>query len=281
LPPLVFSNNFGASWYAVLPQYYISSSQPCGTVAISANGRYVFTQATNDGTLVVSSDFGQSWATRSTNIILPVFTSVFASANEQVFYGATVVTSSANITQLFVWKSADYGATWNSSSGLVANVDTSLFSISLSLTGQYMLTTLNGLIAFTSSNFGVNWTQCSLPSNTAYLTTGMSLDGKYQFIGTTPSSSDGSVPPPSIYSSTNYGLTFSILPASPRYAFFLFICSGTGQVLSAHNNHQNNTWQDTNEYLSFNYGANWSVTSTTIYNVYSMVMNQISPVLWS
>lgn len=175
------SINFGVDWAELVTQPM--SPQPWTKMGVSQNnsdplldGKYQ-TAVVSGGLIYRSEDFGDTWAAATTQPAAKLWTDVSVSGTGQY------QTACALFERLYI--SDDYGETW------VENTDTELeqyFAISVSLTGQYQVASVNGpgYNVYTSNDFGITWTiktvlDSGLPGGCS-----MSYDGKYQIVGMSP-----------------------------------------------------------------------------------------------
>jgi hypothetical protein len=228
-PALYYSSDYGATWTA-------SNTQPAVpgylSLYVTASGAVMFAAQVNQA--FVSINYGRDWLALNSSLFQT------ASANGQ-YQTATQHETASLLSPASFLVSSDEGTTWtqvfNSSMG---NFPTSTVSRS----GRYMLVTANGNgPVLLSSNFGVNWTKVDLPSDN-YQRVAISSSGQYQSAVTLSGH---------VYTSSNFGASFSTESIGQQLVYNAMSCSGRWQVVVAKN--------DGNLLLSSDYGATWNVPS--------------------
>ena len=224
---LYLSSDYGASWNlnANLPDDLygaVTSSTTGATLALcSSSGIYT------------SSDYGSNWALSADTVGATqgctgtaYSPALVGSASGQYLYTMTVTNG--------LFRSADYGVTWTSSTG--APTATFYSAIASSPSGQYIVATLSGTI-YLSQNYGVSYTK-TLAYNTLYYSIVCSDSG------TITVSSFGSM-----YKSTDLGKTW--------YTFGDFAGAGLSYI-SADSTTTNMIAESYGDIvLTNNGGANW------------------------
>ena len=160
--------------------------------AISGTGQYMFGCGYNDGNIYSSSDYGVTWNTVTTG------TAIFGPGSCDISYDGKVSFLS-NETNNYMYYSIDYCTTY---SNLTLPVATR--SVTVSANGQYV--TYIGLDsnAYTSSNYGLDFTTATTAITTnlseAYMCQ-MDSTGQYQVVGGVGTNGGLSI-------STDFGRTF-------------------------------------------------------------------------
>jgi hypothetical protein len=217
---IYLSYNYGQTWnYVQVSNYYV------GLCAMSASGQYMvaapaYTGSITSGYIYISLNYGQTWTQ----------TTQYFSGN-----GAGGVAVSGNGQYMayqysnVVYLSSTYGQTWTALSLASAG------SIAMSYTGQYIAIQYYNTGIYISSNYGVFFSTNTTPTS-IYNSVSMSSSGQYIFLN---SYSNGT-----IYTSINYGSTFSI-PATTGFAnmygsgisgsgqYQLAVCSVSGYVYTS------------------------------------------------
>ena len=242
--------------------------------AISANGQY---QVVTTNGIYYSSNYGQSWTLTQFGTI---FYGIAMSASGQY------VVVCSNMSPYIIYISSNYGQTWVSTGQQLSGVSG---CITMSASGQYISAVSKSNQIYISNNNGITWQTISL-SNSAICVI-MSASGQYQIVGTnaacyyslnygqtwqqstgTPNngtnialtmSASGqyaiaAVYPIGLYSSSDYGKSWSTISSSPTLIYTLSMSASGQYVIGGQYNNINNTHYI---YYSINYGINWIQTS--------------------
>ena len=125
-------------------------------------------------------------------------------------------------------------------------------SIAMSYSGQYQTATVLDGFIYVSHNYGLDWIERA--TSKPWRDVAMSANGRFQ-TAVTNTNLDSSTGTGSIYRSTDYGLTWTIVPGWDR-TFSSVALSGTGQ-------YQRATYYDS-LMVSANYGQSWDTFFITI-----------------
>lgn len=220
-------------------------------IVMSANGQYQLGSIGNTVYLSTNSGITFRPTTLSTTNL---WTSIAMSGNGQYMIAYSINTTSGTTTGSI---SLNYGSSW---SPINTNAGLGISSVAISYTGQYIITVggfvtgaLNNFVNV-SSNFGSTFSRSTLPSS-RWVTCSMSSSGQYMLVGSTTT----------MYLSTNFGLTFSIISSLPTLVgitstpvcWYTSYVSGNGQCMIA----VTSTYV---YYISTNYGATWVLGTFTI-----------------
>ena len=220
-------------------------------IVMSANGQYQLGSIGN--TVYLSTNSGVTF--RSTTLSTTnLWTSIAMSGNGQYMIAYSINTANGTTTGSI---SSNYGSSW---SPINTNAGLGISSVAICYTGQYIITVggfvtgaLNNFVNV-SSNFGSTFSRSTLPSS-RWVTCSMSSSGQYMLVGSTTT----------MYLSTNFGLTFSIISSLPTLVgitstpvcWYTSYVSGNGQCMIA----VTSTYV---YYISTNYGATWVLGTFTI-----------------
>jgi photosystem II stability/assembly factor-like uncharacterized protein len=192
-------------------------------LAMSYDGKYQ-TITFNTG-VYKSNDYGQTWNKIDLSLITNPPNALFGvsmSANGQIQMAVNAIGS-----QGYVYKSIDYGETWEYINE-IPNAQ-SLFFISLSASGQYVLITDYEKYLWISNDYGSNFTtsinidgQPQPISGGGWYPCGVSSTGQYQTVCDYGfSSGSGGY----IYTSSDYGMNFYSRPSGGFYQWWGFFMS--------------------------------------------------------
>jgi hypothetical protein len=273
---LYFSRDYGLTW-SNTAKYEITGGDQSGySVSLSADGSVVAVGAPlNDGSgniidcgqVRVYSWSGSAWARRGAVDIDGKATndksgySVSMSADGTVMaIGAPFSDGSGNAidsghVRVYGWNGIDWIKRGDDIEGVVSATGTSgsrnWYSISISSTGQYQSTVVDGGGIYISSNYGVTWTlvpsSSGPPTNGSWVSISLSLNGQYQSTVTRDVSGN-------IYTSADYGISWTKRTQFTGFWYSISV-SGTGQYQSAVINSDGvggNIW------TSSDYGVNWT-----------------------
>jgi hypothetical protein len=240
------STNSGATWSQV-SNTNLSTDNNYRSVAMSSDGSIQLAGTLGDG-VYLSTNSGATWSQVS-NTNLPTdnnYTSVAMSSDGQ-YQLACVSDPSASI-QGKVYKSIDYGNTWQIIPSLSAPGNTWYKCVYMSANGtiQVAVPVVDGI--FISSDTGVNWAQISSdvePLMNNNFTSGCcSSNGQYHYLAgiSTP-----------IIMSSNYGSTWTATGV-PSYYWESVSTSSNGNVVLVGSD-------ENGAYLSTNSGSTWSLTN--------------------
>ena len=161
---------------------------------------------------------------------------------------------SSSVANGGVWYSLNYGLTWAQSTGLLTTQGYT--SVSMSASGQFQIVgaAVDGTgVLYTSSNYGVSWTQVVGGPTGKWYSFCISASGQYMSgVQNTAGSS--------IWYSTNYGATWAQATSTPGY-YNGICCSASGQYQTA----VTYVAGGSNIFISSNYGQNWiQVTAPSV-----------------
>lgn len=198
------SNDFGATFRPSV----VRANTPMAWTAmsLSANGQYqtgtVNGSVLNNGGIYVSSNYGVTWTQ-----IVPVGTNTSTTWVE-ISMSATGQFQSAVISGGFLYRSTDFGITWNP----VTAIGSKNWSfVSVSSTGQYQTALVNGENIYISTNYGATWTvNTSAGANKSWVSCSMTANAQYQIaveglvlVNGIPSTGG------QVWYSNNYGVTWN------------------------------------------------------------------------
>jgi hypothetical protein len=179
---LYVSSNYGATWSATA---YTIGTAYGRNVCLSYNGQYQFAATVSTGYVVMSSNYGATFANSS--LANGSWTGVCCSSSGQYV--------SACASGGSIWYSSNYGATWTSSG--VANASWGVMCCSSS--GQYQIANASSNYIYYSNNYGVSWTASNL-TKTGWGTMACTSSGQYMVAAVNNNY---------VYYSTNYGVTWT------------------------------------------------------------------------
>jgi len=247
--PLDFSNNFGTDWVSVYPIGSTSTSN-WNSISISANGQYQ-TATKNGDYIYISNNYGISW---NMTYLQKNWGGVSISANGQY--------QTAYVNRAYIYISSNFGSSFTP----VASQQ-SWLGISISSTGQYQSAIYNpystiasiysGGYIYTSTDYGNTWNPVNSTGSKYWSSIAVSSTGQYQ---TAVSSLSPEVQATIVvYISNNFGKTFT--PISTTWAAASINTSSIS--ISATGQYQAIAVNNSNIYISNNYGASWSTTATS------------------
>ena len=226
--PLHISTNYGRTFTPLTPPWGANTNYGFGFTAISSSGQYsLATASTALGILYMSTNYCVSYFAALTGASGGRYVAISGSGQFMIYINVV------NNTYI----STNYGTNWSTNYG--NNLPQSLYTVSISYTGQYMIgnnTTTN--VLWKSTNYGLNWSQTSMNANSQYVT--VSYTGQYMTYGQSPGTS---------YISSDYGNTFNATP----YRTYMISMSASAQYMTIAEYQAAQTF-----YLSTNYGKNWT-----------------------
>jgi hypothetical protein len=237
---MYYSSNYGVTWtFIASPNaslYGIAMSAAADYVVVVArdpqqriyiNSLPLLQVATNS---LTASNAVMSSLTASNAVIGPLI-----AANDIVVGGTIFSQNTFNTNVLNL-------SAFAQSFSLVDNPGTFNYTSAVSATGQYQLVGTTTFL-YVSSNFGNTWTQVATDKDW----TGVAISGTGNFMYATDSTSSTG----NLYRSTDYGLTWAVVPSSPGAGSWVFVAiSASGQYVLA--------CGPSYYYLSSNYGASFS-----------------------
>ena len=195
---IYMSNNSGADWIqrtsAGIGAWNSVVSSADGTKLFAAEGNGYIFKSTDSGTTWTQTNSGsRNWSTLAassdgirliaaeTGGFVHISTDSGANWNQQLGYGNwTAVASSADGTRLFaargssVYISTDSGANWRSWSPGNGNIS----AVASSSDGAGLIAAESSGYLYTSTNFGVSWTQRTTAGNRSWAAVASSSDGQ-------------------------------------------------------------------------------------------------------
>ncbi len=156
---LYVSSDYGQTW-----SVGESTNRNWWGVAMSSDGKYQ-TAAAND--LYISSDYGHTWTAKGS---VQNWREVAMSSNGK--YQTATVFNGVGSGQIYV--SSDYGNTWTAED----SSNKGWYPVAMSSDGKYQTAAVYQGDLYTSSNYGVNWTDEG--NNKSWAGIATSSDGKYQ-----------------------------------------------------------------------------------------------------
>jgi len=197
------SNDFGATFRPSV----VRANTPMAwtSVSVSANGQYqtgiVNGSVLNNGGIYISSNYGVTWTQ-----IVPVGTNTLTNWVE-ISISATGQFQTALINGGFIYRSTDFGITWNP----VTSIGTNNWSfVCVSATGQYQTTVVNGGSLYNSTNYGATWSANTNAGSKTWLSCSMVANAQYQLAVEGLVLSGGiATSGGQIWYSNNYGVTWS------------------------------------------------------------------------
>jgi len=200
---IYISNDFGATFRPSV----VRANTPMAwtSVSVSANGQYqtgtVNGSVLNNGGIYISSNYGVSWTQ-----IVPVGTNTLTNWIESSI-SATGQFQTALVSGGFIYRSTDFGITWNP----VTSVGTNNWSfLCLSATGQYQTAVVNGGFLYNSTNYGATWSANTSTGSKTWVSCSMVANAQYQLaveglVLTGGIATSGG----QIWYSNNYGVTWT------------------------------------------------------------------------
>jgi len=223
------SNDYGDTWRQK------ASALSWFRIAMSADGKYqtASTYNTPFGFIYTSDNYGQTWTqlpTQETSI-----QGIAMSSDGKVQIFVTYTTSEYKISK-------DYGKTWTNGTVVSAS---GVKGVAISNDGKYITIVGAGSSdrIYISSNYGSSWT--TIGSIGTWNSVAMSSDGKFQAAARGGTGF--------IYISNNYGNTWSIKNNSGSRLWLSISMSSDGKYIAA-------TTDGTYNYVSYDYGENWTVS---------------------
>jgi hypothetical protein len=270
---IYFSRDYGFTW-SEYASYEITEGDRFGTsVSLSANGNtvavgspyYDLSGIINRGQVRVFDWSGSAWSVRGTNILLGEGTNDYSGMSVSLSKDGNVVAIGAPLNdgaagtdsghiRVYAWngsawvqRGADidgaYGMT--STNRVVTAVGTSetMFwrSISLSSTGQYQTAMPQGNRIRTSSDFGVTWTERTVPP-LAWWSVSLSSTGQYQ---------TAVIYSGRIWTSFDFGVTWTERTSPVSQIWHSISLSSTGQYQTA-------VAESGRIWTSFDFGVTWT-----------------------
>lgn len=229
----------GLTWIA------IGFNAAWSSISTSSSGEIVSATVTN-GEIYVSTDYGQTWSARASSAD---WRGIALSGNGEIQFAAALTDGSGGISGLY--KSSNYGLTWNQINPAVANFFLFL-SITVSNDGNIVYLGRNQRL-FRSVDSGLNWTTQSSASD-GFSLIATSDNGNYV---TSASSTQ-------IIKSSNGGITFSSgIGDVSQYTGISM--SDNGKIQSAIKQKASGT-RVGGIVISLDYGVNWSVTTGSLFS---------------
>ena len=216
------SNDFGATFRPSV----VRANTPMAWTAmsLSANGQYqtgtVNGSVLNNGGIYVSSNYGVTWTQ-----IVPVGTNTSTTWVE-ISMSATGQFQTAVISGGFLYRSTDFGITWNP----VTSIGSKSWSfVSVSSTGQYQTALVNGENIYTSTNYGASWSANTSAGAKSWISCSMTANAQYQMaveglvlVNGIPSTGG------QVWYSNNYGVTWNSSGLTPA-PYIGVTTNGNGQ----------------------------------------------------
>ena len=216
------SNDFGATFRPSV----VRNNTPMAWTAmsLSANGQYqtgtVNGSVLNNGGIYISSNYGVNWTQ-----IVPVGTNTLTNWVE-ISMSATGQFQSAVISGGLLYRSTDFGITWNPITSIGAK---SWSFVSVSSTGQYQTALVNGECIYTSTNYGASWSANTSAGEKSWISCSMTANAQYQMaveglvLVNGLATSGGQA-----WYSSNYGATWNSAGLAPN-SFTGVTTNGNGQ----------------------------------------------------
>lgn len=237
---MYYSSNYGVTW-----TFIASPNVSLYGIAMSAAGNYLVVVARDpQQRIYINSLPLLQVATNSLTASNAVMSSLTASnavigpliAANDVVVGGTIFsqnTLNRNVLNL---------SAFAQSFSLVNSPGTFNYTSAVSATGQYQLVGTTTFL-YVSSNFGNTWTQVATDKD--WTGVAISANGNYMY------ATDSTASTGNLYRSTDYGLTWAVVPSSPAAGSWLFVAiSASGQyVLGCGPSYY---------YLSSNYGTTFT-----------------------
>jgi hypothetical protein len=253
--------------------YYITTVSPYG----SASSGIFFSDSYNTS----NTDFESSTGNNNVNLANYYWTSVAMSSNGQFQYAvATANNQTSGVASGGVFYSNNYGVSFTKISNVSSN--TYWNSISISSNGQFITlvsgtssvidgsTGATGGTVYISNDSGSTFTSVSSLTTSVYnyFSVTMSSSGQYQTIVADGPSSSGSSGTSNMWTSSNYGNTWTLVPQSNFYnATSIPTWNWTSVSMSASGQYQTAVAAKPNTgdyiYISYNYGVNWNYKTST------------------
>jgi hypothetical protein len=254
---------------------FIASNSPSGnwtSCAMSSTGQYAIGCIYGDPYIYISSNYGQSWTANLPINTTSLYTSVSISSSGQYCYAATFYTVAESESE--IWRSSDFGVTWNRSTYPVATGgDIKWTCVSISSSGQYGIACATNDKIYYTNNFGGNWYYFYTNSiTTNWTSVSISSSGQYGVAcataGRTWYSNDyGQSWTVSSSPITNYNWTAISISSSGKYGI---ACATGGQIWFS--NDYGQSWNSSNPATV----AGWSsisISSTGQYGIAGITGN--------
>lgn len=267
----VISNNGGIGWNTMTTTG--TNTIYNAMVCISPDGRIILKQEYNSSTNTPYLYISTNWGTSYTSISLAqsiIYNNAYYgynTYNNQSYAfshdGSVLYFIARDSNNTFsLWKNTDssfnsftkQGSSW---SYTLSNCPR---AIATSGNGQYVLAITgviptNGMYLYQSSNYGVTFTKTANSLNTTWNSIAVSYSGKYQT----------AIDNNKIYQSSDFGITWAIVSSTPtaKWNFISMSNNGKNRVACIDTSYQ---------YLSLDYGSNWSVIPNSFGNWKKAVM---------
>jgi hypothetical protein len=273
-----------------------NESSDISGVAMSSDGKYQSVGNFYSG-IFISSDFGATWALKTTNIALATTLAMSSDGKIQIALGAAGDGYQGCI-------STDFGDTWTAIpfSTTILGGEKGIYTVKMSSDGHY-ITAVGRSGAWISNDLGQTWSNTLIPSDgSGLLSVAMSSDGRVQF-----TASPGALGPGTSYISQDYGDTWTVASLITSTNSNGIDMSSDGRVISVTagsyvnvSNDYGLTWANYlvdsgitivnialsgngeiqavvgsgfHIYISMNYGSNWTISNSTIVNWSSIAMS--------
>ena len=207
------------------------------SVAMSASGKYQLVYGYNlvstvyNSVIYISSNYGESFSLASASSPSSNVNTRACAMSSSGQYITISIRAGSN-DNAFHYSSSDYGSTWSET--LITGYNFLSDSIAISASGQYQTATYRNGYVYMSNDYGSTWkANPSLTTTTAttstaiqFFSVSMSASGQYQTIATQLISGTTY---PSIYYSTDYGVTWSS-SSTPNCSLVAVSASGQFQT---------------------------------------------------
>lgn len=211
-----------------------------------------------DGGLYQSSDYGITFGLNGTVPTSPDLRGASMSTSGQ--YRTTSQNGG------YIWRSADYGSTWTSFTGITSS---SWTSISMSANGQYRVATRGATpYLYLSTDYGVSWSSATAPASNL-ISSSISDNGLIIVLG--QGSTGSGTPTGKWWISTNGGSSFTSVISSIRVPALGTAMSSNGQYIALGVSHYTYPSNPSTIYVSSDYGATFGTVTPFNFGVLTTV----------
>ncbi|MFA5800095.1 MAG: hypothetical protein WC840_04005, partial [Candidatus Peribacteraceae bacterium] len=232
--------NFGNFW--TLKSGVGGANKYYKAIAMSADGsRQTITE--NNGWVSVSSDYGNTWATKVSIYLNWQSVAMSADGSRQ-----TVVTNNGPSNGA-IYLSTDYGNTWATST---APIGKDYNSIAMSADGSRQTAVVTAGYIYTSGDYGTTWATSTAAGSRNWYAVAMSADGSRQTAVVDNGNGSGD-----IYVSTDYGNSWTAKGITRDWRGIAMSADGARQTAASYNGSSNGYI-----YVSTDYGNTWTAKIT-------------------
>lgn len=227
----------------------ITSSSDGTKLAATANNEYIY----------ISSDSGVSWTPRVA-AGMRGWNAINMSSDGQKLVAA--------VSGGYIYTSSDSGATWTQRSSAGSRGWT---SVATSDDGQKLIAAVDGGYIYTSSDAGATWTQKSSEGSSGWTSVAISADGQKLVVAETVMDPDTGNYGGYIYTSSNYGETWTKRTTAGSHGWKAVIASSDGTRLVAVDSMGAADGLGGYLYTSSDFGATWTTHTEAFSREWSAV----------